>query len=277
LAVIARVAPESKPPKTTNGDWVSGFALFAYAIAFSLGYVSLNTGTGALILFGTVQVTMIGAALKSGEQLSLAQWLGLFAAISGFAYLALPGLSAPNTIGALLMCLAGIAWSIYSIRGKGVSAPVSMTAGNFLRSAPLALIAAAMAPNSARLESSGILLALLSGVVTSGLGYVFWYKALKGLTTTQASAAQLVVPILAALGGVAFLSERLSLRLSIASALILGGVAMTLWKTSRNSDVMKPCKAARKCATQTGAAIPLPATSPSRKNNSPLSKLATLR
>jgi len=228
LAIVSPVASESKGPKNVDGAWASGFALFAYAIAFSLAYVSLSAGTGALILFGTVQVIMIGVALKSGESLGFAQWFGLAAAIGGLTYLTLPGLSAPDPIGALLMCLAGISWGVYSIRGKGVSAPVSMTAGNFLRSAPMALIASAVAPSSARLAPVGVLLALISGVITSGLGYVLWYKALRGLTTTQASVAQPLVPVLAAFGGVAFLSERMSMRLAIASVLILGGIAIAV-------------------------------------------------
>src|SRR5215813_2064919 len=230
LAIVSPIAPESKAPKNTSGAWSSGFALFAYAMAFSLAYVSLSAGTGALILFGTVQVTMIGVALKSGESLGFAQWGGVVAAIGGLTYLALPGLSAPDPIGALLMCLAGVAWGLYSIRGKGVSAPVSMTAGNFLRSAPMALIASAVALSSAHLAPFGILLALISGVITSGLGYVLWYKALRGLTTTQASVAQPLVPVLAAFGGVVFLSERMSVRLVVASALILGGVALAVLK-----------------------------------------------
>src|SRR5215510_7511173 len=230
LAIVSRLTPESKAPKNTGGAWASGFALFAYAIAFSLAYISLSAGTGALILFGTVQVVMIGVALISGERLGFAQWVGLAAAIGGLTYLALPGLSAPDPIGALLMCLAGVAWGMYSIRGKGVSAPVSMTAGNFLRSSPMALIASAVALSSAHLAPFGILLALISGVITSGLGYVLWYKALRGLTTTQASVAQPLVPVLAAFGGVAFLSERMSVRLVIASALIVGGVAIAVLK-----------------------------------------------
>jgi drug/metabolite transporter (DMT)-like permease len=228
LAIVSSVAPESKEPKNTTGAWASGFALFAYAIAFSLAYISLSAGTGALILFGTVQVMMIGVALISGERLGFAQWVGLAAAIGGLTYLTLPGLSAPDPIGALLMCLAGVAWGVYSIRGKGASAPVSITAGNFLRSSPMALIASAVALSSAHLAPFGILLALISGVLTSGLGYVLWYKALRGLTTTQASVAQPLVPVLAAFGGVAFLSERMSVRLVIASALILGGIAIAV-------------------------------------------------
>lgn len=228
LIPISRLFSESKTERKTKGSWGSGFALFAYAAAFSLAYVSLNTGMGALILFGSVQVTMIVAALKSGENLAPVQWLGSATAIGGLLYLVLPGISAPNPLGALLMCVSGIAWGVYSIRGKGASAPIIMTAGNFTRSAPMAIIASAIAFSAIRLELFGILLALISGVITSGMGYVLWYKALRSLTTTQASVVQLLVPPLAAFGGVAFLSEQVSARLISASALILGGVALTV-------------------------------------------------
>jgi drug/metabolite transporter (DMT)-like permease len=229
LLANARMAPRSAPT-VTNGTWGSGLALFAYAAAFSLAYVTLTTGTGALILFGAVQITMISAAVKSGERLGLLQGIGLMAAVGGLIYLVLPGLAAPDPLGALLMGLAGMAWGIYSLRGKGAASPVAMTAGNFLRAAPLALAISLVALASAHWETTGILLALTSGVVTSGLGYILWYKALGGLTTTQASVVQLLVPVLAALGGVAFLSELLSLRLIIASGLILGGVALAVLK-----------------------------------------------
>ncbi|MFC1856885.1 DMT family transporter [Thermodesulfobacteriota bacterium] len=230
LIPISRLVSESKTPQKTIGSWGSSFALFAYAAAFSLAYVTLSTGMGALILFGSVQVTMIGAALKSGENLGPAQWVGLTVAICGLIYLMMPGISAPDPFGALLMCVSGIAWGVYSIRGSGVSAPVSMTAGNFTRSAPMAIIASTIAYSAVHLESFGILLALISGVITSGLGYVLWYKALRSLMTTQASVVQLLVPVLAAFGGVAFLSEQLSVRLIVASALILGGVALVVIK-----------------------------------------------
>jgi len=230
LIPISRLVGETKTPQKAKGSWGSGFALFAYAAAFSLAYVSLSAGMGALILFSSVQVTMIGAALKSGERLGLEQWVGSAAAIGGLIYLVLPGISAPDPLGALLMCVSGIAWGVYSIRGKGVSAPVTMTAGNFTRSAPLAIMASAVAFSALHLEPLGILLALISGVVTSGLGYVLWYKALRSLTTTQASIVQLMVPVLAAFGGVAFLSEQVSVRLIAASALILGGVALAVIK-----------------------------------------------
>jgi drug/metabolite transporter (DMT)-like permease len=166
--------------------------------------------------------------VKSGERPGLAQSLGLAAAVLGLVYLVLPGISAPDPGGALLMALAGMAWGVYSIRGRGAASPTSMTAGNFLRSVPAALVASAVALPTIHGELAGLLLALVSGVVTSGLGYVLWYRALKNLTTMQASVVQLVVPVLAAFGGVVFLSEQVSTRLVAASALILGGVATTL-------------------------------------------------
>jgi drug/metabolite transporter (DMT)-like permease len=233
LALISFVVVKAEVAPTSVGNWGSGFALFAYAAAFSLAYLSLSTGTGALILFGAVQVTMLGAALKAGDRLGAAQWIGLAAAVGGLIYLVLPGLAAPNPVGALLMAGAGIAWGIYSMRGRGVSDPIAMTAGNFLRAAPMSLLVVAVALPSLHLEMTGVLLALLSGVVTSGLGYVLWYKALRGLTTTQASVLQLLVPLLAALGGVVFLSEQVTVRLILASVLILGGVAVAVLKRDR--------------------------------------------
>lgn len=230
LIAISRLVVEPEVPQTTKGSWGSGFALFAYAAAFSLAYVSLSAGMGALILFGAVQVTMLGAALTSGEHLRPAQWVGSLAAMGGLVYLVLPGLSAPDPTGALLMCASGIAWGVYSIRGKGVSAPVTMTAGNFLRSAPFAIVASAVALSEVRLEPAGVLIALTSGIVTSGMGYVLWYRVLRSLTTFQASIVQLSVPVLAAFGGVAFLSEQVSTRLVAASVLILGGVALAVLK-----------------------------------------------
>ena len=236
LILIIRLSVDSNQPQQAKGSWGSGLALFAYAAAFSLAYVSLSTGMGALILFGSVQVTMISVALKSGEKLGPVQWMGLAAAIGGFIYLVMPGISAPDPLGALLMCISGIAWGVYSIRGKGVSAPVVMTAGNFTRSAPMAIIAAAIAFSSLHLKPFGVLLALVSGIITSGWGYVLWYKALRSLTTTQASAVQLMVPVIAAFGGVAFLSEQVSFRLILGSALILGGVALVVIKVQQKSE-----------------------------------------
>jgi len=228
LVPLSRLLADPRVPKKANGSWGSGAALFAYAAAFSLAYLSLGTGTGALILFGAVQVSMLGWALRSGERLGGAEWAGAVAAVGGLVYLVLPGISAPDPIGAFLMAVAGIAWGVYSIRGKGAAAPVSMTAGNFLRSTPMGLAASAIALASMHVQPSGLLLALVSGAVTSGLGYVLWYRALRGLTMTQASLVQLLVPVLAAVGGIVFLAERVSMRLILASALVLGGIAVAV-------------------------------------------------
>jgi drug/metabolite transporter (DMT)-like permease len=225
---ISGLAGGRRGAQTTKGSWGTGFALFAYAAAFSLAYVSLSTGMGALILFGAVQVTMLGAAVAAGEHLTPAQWAGSVAAIAGLVYLVLPGISAPDPVGALLMCVSGIAWGVYSIRGRGVSAPVAMTAANFLRSAPFAIVASAVALSWVHLEPAGLLIATTSGIVTSGMGYVLWYRVLRSITTAQASVVQLSVPVIAAFGGVAFLSEHVSMRLLTASAVILGGVAVAV-------------------------------------------------
>jgi len=228
LLPISQLIARSSGTRVAKGSWGSGFALFAYAAAFSLAYVSLTTGMGALLLFGSVQLTMIGAALKSGERLRTMQWVGSAAAVGGLVYLVLPGISSPDPLGALLMCLAGFAWGVYSIRGRGSPAPLVVTSGNFLRSAPFALAASIVLMASFHLEPTGVILAVISGGVTSGLGYVLWYRTLKSLTTAQASVVQLVVPVLAALGGVIVLSEPVTLRLIAGSMLILGGVALAV-------------------------------------------------
>jgi drug/metabolite transporter (DMT)-like permease len=233
LLGLVRLTSTSATPPRRAGSWASGFALFAYAGAFSLAYVSLSAGMGALLLFGSVQVTMISAALKAGERLRIRQWLGSAAALGGLVYLVLPGISSPDPAGALLMCVAGIAWGVYSVRGRGASMPVAMTSGNFLRSTPFALVVSLALFSSVRLQVSGIVLALVSGSVTSALGYVLWYRVLRDLSTTQASVVQLLVPVLAALGGVLVLSEEISVRLVAGSVLILGGVTLAVIR--RNS------------------------------------------
>ncbi len=217
-----------KTDRKYQGSWGAAAALFAYAAAFSLAYVSLNMGIGTLILFGAVQVTMIGAALKAGERLGPWQWLGAAAVFGGLVYLVFPGITAPNPWGAALMCLSGTAWGIYSLRGKGAPTPIAMTTGNFTRAAPMALLASLAAISTAHLTPWGIGLAVISGSVTSGLGYVLWYRALRGLTTTNASVVQGLVPVISALGGVVILSEPMSLRLVVASVLIIGGVAVAI-------------------------------------------------
>jgi drug/metabolite transporter (DMT)-like permease len=211
-----------------RGNWISAAMLFIYALAFSLAYLSLSAGTGALILFGTVQVTMILAALRSGERPQLLEWLGVLVALGGLVYLVVPGLKAPSLIGSALMILAGIAWGVYSLRGRGTGSPLADTAGNFIRAVPLIILVRLVTLNSVQLSESGILFAVLSGAIASGVGYVVWYAALRGLTATRAAIVQLSVPILAAWGGVVFLAEDISLRLILAGAFILGGIALAI-------------------------------------------------
>jgi drug/metabolite transporter (DMT)-like permease len=214
-----------------GGNWTSATALAVYAVAFSYAYVSLPAGIGALLLFGAVQATMILAALVRGERTSLQEWIGLATALAGLLYLVSPGLAAPPPTGAALMVTAGAAWAVYTLRGRGGVAPVLVTAGNFARSAPMALaVSAAVALAGQRLTATpiGIALALASGVLASGLGYVLWYTALQHLSAVRAATVQLVVPVLGAFGGIVLLGESLSPRLAIASLLILGGVGVAV-------------------------------------------------
>lgn len=211
-----------------RGNWISAAMLFIYAITFSLAYLSLTAGTGALILFGTVQVTMILAALRSGERPQLLEWMGVLLALSGLVYLVMPGLKAPSPLGSALMMMAGIAWGVYSLRGRGTGSPLADTTGNFIRAVPLIVLVRLITLNGVELSQPGILLAILSGAVASGMGYVIWYAALRGLTATRAAIVQLSVPVLAAWGGVAFLAENISLRLILAGAFILGGIALAI-------------------------------------------------
>jgi len=238
LVPLARLAGESRASQRRAGSWLSALALFGYAIPFSLAYLSLDTGMGALILFGCVQATMIGFALLSGERPRPLEWLGLATALGGLVYLVSPGITAPDPLGALLMSTAGIAWGVYSLRGRSVTTPVASTAGNFARTVPMAVIASAVALSFVHAERTGIVLALVSGALTSGLGYVLWYRALRSLTSTRAAIVQLPVPVIAALGGVACLAEQLSPRLVIASALILGGVAIAVLTHSTRTDTV---------------------------------------
>ena len=209
--------------------FLPAFYLFLYGIAFSFAYRSLNSGTGAFILFGTVQITMLSTAWIKGERPQLAEWLGLVVALSGLIYLVLPGLSAPDPFGAFLMVIAGISWGFYTLKGRGVSDPIETTALNFIRSVPMILLVYVFTFSQAHFSTEGVIYALISGAVTSGVGYAIWYTALKGLTTTQAALLQLFVPIIAALGGIIFLSESLTMRLIGAGLLIIGGVILALF------------------------------------------------
>lgn len=204
----------------------AALVLIAYAVAFSLAYVTLDTGTGALLLFGTVQFTMIGSGLRQGERPSLLRLLGIAIAVTGVVVLCLPGVSAPDARGAILMIAAGFAWGVYSLIGRGTTAPSAATACNFLMAAPLALLVLWLAESSATLTLPGVLFAIASGATTSGLGYILWYTTLPGHSATSAAVVQLAVPVIASVGGVVFLGEELTSRLLGAGALTLGGIAV---------------------------------------------------
>jgi drug/metabolite transporter (DMT)-like permease len=220
-------------PWRESGNWPSALALFAYAGAFSFAYVSISAGTGALLLFGAVQATMILWGLRRGERLRLRQLLGLAVAMSGLVVLLFPGLSAPPVRGSILMLGAGVAWGIYSLRGKAEKSPASATTGNFLRAVPLAAALSIALLPWARIDRSGIGYAVLSGAIASGLGYVIWYTALTDsmpvrLGPASAATVQLSVPVLAAAGGILLLGEPLTLRFLFASIAVLGGIALVV-------------------------------------------------
>lgn len=225
LVVRLRHAPPGPGP---GGNWWSALMLFAYAAAFSFAYVSLPAAVGALLLFGAVQATMIGAGLWRGERFQARQWAGLVLALGGLVGLLLPGLSAPPLGGAVLMLGAGVAWGVYSLRGKGVGDPLGVTAGNFLRAVPMALALGVALLAQLSVDRAGLGYAVASGALTSGIGYVLWYAALPGLRAGTAATVQLSVPVIAALGAVAFLGEAWGLRLMLASATILGGIALVV-------------------------------------------------
>ena len=227
LWLLVRVR-ERRGTYAADGNWPSALALFAYAAGFSFAYVSLSAATGALLLFGAVQATMIGHGLWAGERFQRLQWVGLVLALVGLLGLLLPGLSAPPLAGALLMLGAGVAWGIYSLRGKGAGDATRVTAGNFLRAAPLAALLSVAMLHSASVDSAGVWYALASGAFASGMGYAIWYTALPALKATQAATVQLSVPVIAAVGGVVLLAEPLSLRLVLASVAILGGIALVI-------------------------------------------------
>jgi len=215
-------------PQSVSGSWLSALALFAYAAGFSFAYVSLPAGTGALLLFGAVQITMIGYGLSHGERLGVGQATGLACAFAGLVGLMLPGLSAPPLMGASLMLGAGVAWGIYSLRGAGLGDPTRVTAGNFLRAVPLACVLSLATLRGAALDWTGFGYAVASGALASGVGYAVWYTALKGLAATTAATVQLSVPVIAATGGIVFLGEDLSPRLVLSSAAILGGIGLVI-------------------------------------------------
>ena len=211
-----------------GGEWRAALALFIYAIAFSFAYVSLSAGTGALLLFGSVQASMLLVGFLKGERPGAVQGLGLALAVAGLVYMVLPGVEAPSPLGAALMLAAGAAWGLYSLRGRRAGDAIAATAGNFLRAVPLAVAATLLFVSRLEVDPIGWALALTSGVITSGLGYVIWYTALKDLTATRAAVVQLSVPVIAAMGGVLLLDETFTLRLGLATCVILGGVALAI-------------------------------------------------
>ena len=213
------------------GSWGSAWALFVYAAGFSLAYLQLSAATGALLLFGVVQTSMIGWGLWRGERLRPLQWLGLATASAGLVWLLLPGLAMPSPAAGALMAAAGVAWAVYTLRGRGAGDATAVTAGNFLRAAPLALMASAAAfaiGAPLRWDLAGLVLASASGALASGLGYAIWYSALRGLSATSAAIFQLTVPALATAGGALLLGEALTPQLIGASVAVLGGVALVI-------------------------------------------------
>jgi len=214
-----------------DGNWPSALALFAYAAAFSFAYITLSAATGALLLFGAVQATMISWGVRRGERWRVRQLAGLVLALTGLVVLLFPGLSAPPLVGSILMLGAGVAWGIYSLRGKTVSDPVSATAGNFLRAIPFAAVLSVALFPRAHLNLAGIGYAVLSGAFASGVGYVIWYIALPGLKAASAATVQLSVPVLAAAGGILLLGETPTLRFLFASVAVLGGIALVVLRS----------------------------------------------
>lgn len=207
-----------------SGSWLSAFYLFIYMVMFSFAYITLDTGIGALILFGAVQVTMVALSIFKGKKLRPIEWGGLIVAFSGLALLLLPSASAPSVTGFLLMTISGIAWGFYTLAGKGVASPLKQTANNFLRTIPFVIGLMLFTFDSTKITSDGVVLAIVAGALTSGLGYAIWYAALEGLNVTQAAILQLTVPIIAAFGGVVFTSEIITTQLVISSLFVLGGI-----------------------------------------------------
>jgi drug/metabolite transporter (DMT)-like permease len=220
--------PYTPTPTFKSGSWLAAMALFTYAACFASAYVSLPAGTGALLLFGSVQITMIGYGLWTGERLRRLQSIGLFLALAGLIGLLLPGLTTPPLQGSLLMLVAGVSWGIYSLLGKGVVNPTQVTASNFLRAVPFAIGLSAATYPQMTLDLPGVGYAIASGAIASGIGYAIWYRALPHLQATQAATVQLSVPILAAVGAILFLHESLTLRLGIATVAVLSGIALVI-------------------------------------------------
>ena len=231
LSAIHAVRRGARTPR--RAGWFSAALLFLYAVPFSFAYNTLTTGTGALILFAAVQATMLVAGLASGERPRLLQWIGLAAALGGMMYLVLPGVTAPSPTGSVLMAVAGIAWGLYSLHGRGAVDPLGESRDNFVRSVPMVAVVSLLSVGDFEMTPVGALLAVTSGALASGAGYVIWYTALGGLTATFAATVQLSVPVIAAAGGVLVMGESVTFRLVLSSVLILGGVALALPRSRR--------------------------------------------
>ncbi len=222
--------------QSIGGDWRSALALFLYAGAFSLAYVHLQAGAGALLLFGAVQLTMTGWGLLRGERMKPLQSLGLVLAVAGLLILLLPGADAPPWLGAGLMVVSGFAWGIYSLLGRGAGDPLATTAGNFVRAVPFAILLLLPFIGALNVDAPGLVYALLSGALTSGIGYALWYSALKGLSAIQGASVQLSVPIIAALAGALLLGESITLRLVLVAVMTLGGIALVVWGRAKPQE-----------------------------------------
>ncbi len=212
-----------------NGSWTSALMLFLYAFAFSFAYIDLDAGIGALILFGVVQLTMLLTGLAKGERPRPIQYIGLFLAMGGLVYLIWPGIESPSLHSSGLMAIAGIGWGVYSLRGRGNKLPAAVTTDNFIRTVPFAIMAGLVFLPQLHITTAGFIWAVISGAVTSGIGYIIWYSALRGLTRTRAAIIQLSVPVIAAFGGVILLSESITLRLILAGVLTLGGITLSIY------------------------------------------------
>jgi drug/metabolite transporter (DMT)-like permease len=242
LAIILfyRRTPEVLRAFARAGNWTGAVSLLLYAITFSVAYGMVGAGPGALILFASVQISMVAWAIAKGDRPVRFEWLGMFIAIAALTYLVSPGLTAPPLLGAALMAIAGASWGAYSLIGRGSQSPLADTAGNFIRCAPIGTVAVFAGVIQSHPTSGGVAYALFSGAIASGLGYIIWYDVLPKLSRTTAAAVQLTVPGIAALGGVALLGEPLTGRLLIAMAGIVGGVSITLFATDRRRRKMPP-------------------------------------
>ena len=228
-----RSSPVTRHTSLKNGNWPSAIALFIYAAGFSFAYVSLSAGTGALLLFGAVQATMIFWGFSRGERLDVTETTGIAVALIGLVVLVFPGISAPPLLGSAFMLAAGIAWGVYSLRGRTATDAAAATSGNFLRAVPLAALISAVTFTRMRFDSLGVVYAAISGAITSGLGYIIWYSALSELRAASAATVQLSVPVLAATGGILLLHEPITVRYVIASIAIIGGIALVMIEKQR--------------------------------------------